>query len=77
LDDERVRPPYRPEDDEPFRGERWGCFWASVLAGSGIATLLLSTLLVSHRTAHNLLTVIAYLLIGFAIGNYFRLRHRR
>ena len=27
---ERIRPPYHPEDDTPFGGERWGCFWTFV-----------------------------------------------
>jgi len=75
---ERIRPPYQPEDDKPFGGERWGCFWLiAIFVGLIIASIVIRALLDVEGVWLYALQILLGVAEAYIIVNYFTRRYRR
>jgi hypothetical protein len=74
---ERIRAPHYPEDDTPFGGERWGCFWLIFQVAVAWLLLILTGLFITDPDWRWWLRSVVGLLLFWQIGSYFRRKLRR
>jgi len=75
---ERIRPPYRPENDQPFGGERWGCFWlVAIFVGLIAAFVAVRILLDVDGIWLYVLDILLGAVEAYIIVNYLSRRYRR
>lgn len=75
---ERIRPPYRPEDDQPFGGERWGCFWlVTIFIGLIVVYVAIRILLNVDSSWIYLLNILLGVVEAYLVVNYLSGRYRR
>jgi len=73
---ERIRPPYRPDDDKPFSWARWGCFYILALI-AGIIVLYFASIyffgpLVAVVVVRVGIMVVILLGLSWGMGKRFR-----
>jgi len=73
---ERIRPPYRPDDDKPFSWARWGCFYVIALLIGLIALYFASIYFLGPLVAVMIvrvgIVVVILLALTWGLGRRFR-----